>query len=99
MQSLPAAVELFRRGGSPGAVPEAEQLLETYRCGVEASWNAATSDDTRLAIAMEVSATLEWARTATLAARSHTQRKLILLRRESAYTPGIRQNEVLNLNA
>ena len=51
------------------------------------------------AISTEVSSTLEWARTATLAARSHTQRKLILLRRESAYTPSIRKNEVLNLNA
>lgn len=99
MQSPPAAVKLFRTAVSAGAFLEAEQLLEIYRRGVEASWYAATSDDTRLAIAMEVSATLEWARTATLAARSHAQRKLILLRRESAYTPSIRKNEVLNLNA
>jgi len=84
---------------SAGAFPEAEQLLESYRRDVESSWNAATSDDQRLAIALEVSETFEWARTATLAARSHTQRKLILLRRASAYTPSIRNNEVLNLNA
>ena len=98
MQS-PTAVELFRKAVSAGAFAEAEQLLEGYRHDVEVSWEATTSDDGRLAIATEVSSTLEWARTATLAARSHTQHKLILLRRESAYTPSIRQNEVLNLNA
>ena len=98
MQS-PTAVESFRKAVSAGAFLEAEQLLERYRRDVEASWEAATSDDQRLAITMEVSSTLEWARTATLAARSHTQRKLILLRRESAYMPSIRKNEMLNLNA
>ena len=98
MQS-PTAVELFRKAVSAGAFLEAEQLLEKYRRDVEASWGAATSDATRVAIVMEVTSTLEWARTATLAARSHTQRKLILLRRESAYTPSICKNEVLNLNA
>jgi len=99
MQSPKAAVNLFRKAVSAGAFPEAEQLLESYRREVEASWNAATSDDARLAIATEVSEVFEWARTATLAARSHTQRKLILLRRDSAYTPGIRQNEVLHIDA
>jgi hypothetical protein len=98
MQS-PPAVELFRKAVSAGAFPEAEQLLENYRRDVEMSWKAASSDEQRLVIATEVSSTLEWARTATLAARSHTQRKLILLRRESAYTPSICKNEVLNLNA
>jgi len=93
MQSPPKAVELFRRAVSAGAFLEAEQLL------VEASWRVATSGDQRIAIAMEVSAVFEWARTATLAVRSHTQRKLILLRRESAYTSSPRKNEVLNLNA
>jgi hypothetical protein len=99
MQSPPKAVELFRRAVSAGAFLEAEQLLETYRLDVEASWRVATSDDQRIAIAMEVSAVFEWARTATLAVRSHTQRKLILLRRESAYTSSPRKNGVLNLNA
>ena len=98
MQS-PTAVELFRKAVSAGAFPEAEQLLERYRRDVEASWEAATSDHQRITIATEVSSILEWARTATLAARSHMQRKLILLRRESAYTPSTRKNEVLNLNA
>jgi hypothetical protein len=98
MQS-PTAVELFRKAVSAGAFSEAEQLLESYRRDVEVSWEAATSDAQRLAIATEVNATLEWARTATLAARSHTQHKLILLRRESAYTPSVPVNELLNLNA
>ena len=98
MQS-PTAVELFREAVSAGAFSEAEKLLEGYRRDVEVSWEAATSDDQRLAIATEVNSTLEWARTATLAVRSHTQHKLILLRRESAYTPSICKNEVLNLNA
>ena len=98
MQS-PTAVELFRKAVSAGAFPEAEQLLERYRREVEVSWEAAASDDERLTIATEVSSTLEWARTATLAARSHTQRKLVLLRRESAYMPSICKGDVLNLNA
>jgi hypothetical protein len=99
MQSQPKAVDQFRKAVSAGAFSEAEQLLETYRRDVETSWNAATCDEQRMAIALEVSEVFEWARTATLAARSHTQRKLILLRRESAYTPSPRNNEVLNLNA
>jgi hypothetical protein len=99
MQSPYKAVDLFRSAVSAGAFLEAEQLLESYRRDVESSWRAATSDEQRLAIAMEVSTTFEWARTATLAARSHAQRKLILLRRESAYTPSIPNSGVLNLDA
>jgi hypothetical protein len=99
MQSPKTAVDLFRSAVSAGAYAEAEQFLEEYRRDVEASWGAATSDEQRLAIAMEVSATFEWARTATLVARSHTQRKLILLSRESAYTPGLSNNEVLHVDA
>lgn len=99
MQSPTKAVDSFRKAVSAGAFAEAEQLLEAYRRDVEACWNAATSDDTRLAIVTEVSEVFEWARTATLAARSHTQRKLILLSRESAYTPGRGNTEVLHLDA
>jgi hypothetical protein len=99
MQSPSKAVDLFRKAVSAEAFSEAEQLLEMYRREVEVSWNAATSDDERLAIATEVSDVFEWARAATLAARSHTQRKLILLRRESAYTPSIRKKALLSLNA
>lgn len=93
------AVDLFRRAVAAGAFAEAEQLLESYRRDVEACWNAATTDEQRLAIAMEVSEVFEWARTATLVARSHTQRKLILLSRESAYTPSLGNTEVLHLDA
>ena len=99
MQSPTKAVDLFRKAVSAGAFLEAEPLLEMYRRDVEASWGAATSDEQRLAIAVEVSSTLEWARTATLASRSHAQHKLILLRRESAYTPSIREKAFLDLNA
>jgi hypothetical protein len=99
MQSPRTAVNLFRSAVSKGAFSEAEQLLESYRRQVETGWNAATSDDQRMAIATEVSEVFEWARTATLSARSHAQRKLILLHRESAYTPSVRQNEVLHRDA
>ncbi len=99
MQSPRTAVDLFRKAVSAEAFAEAERLLEAYRCDVEACWNAATSDDARLAIATEVSEVFEWARTATLVARSHTQRKLILLSRESAYTPSRGNTEVLHLDA
>lgn len=99
MQSPRTAVNLFRSAVSAGKFSEAEQFLERYRGEVEASWHAATSDDERLAIAMEVSEVFEWARTATLSIRAHTQRKLILLRREAAYTPAMRKNEFLNLEA
>lgn len=99
MQSPPKAADSFRKAVSAGAFAEAEELLEAYRRDVEACWNAATSDDTRLAIVTEVSEVFEWARTATLAARSHTQRKLILLSRESAYTPSRGNSEVLHLDA
>jgi hypothetical protein len=99
MPSPTAAVELFRRAVSAGAFLEAEQLLEIYRREVEASWKAATCDQQRLSIAMEVGGVFEWARTATLAARSHAQHKLILLRRESAYTPSISTNDLLHLDA
>ena len=99
MQSPRTAANLFRSAISAGAFSEAEQLLESYRRQVEASWHAATSDDERLAIAMEVSDVFEWARTATLSIRAHTERKLILLSRERAYTPSIRKNELLHLDA
>jgi hypothetical protein len=99
MQSPRTAVNLFRSAVSAGAFSEAEQLLELYRRQVETCWNAATTDDQRQAIALEVSEIFEWARTATLSARSHAQRKLILLHRESAYTPSVRLNEVLHRDA
>ena len=99
MPSPKTAVNLVRSAVSAGAFSEAEQFLESYRRDVEVSWSAATSDEQRLVIAMEVSEVFEWARTATLAARSHTQRKLILLSRESAYTPSMHANDVFHLDA
>jgi hypothetical protein len=99
MPSPRTAVDTFRKAVSAGAFAEAELLLEVYRRDVELAWNAAPSDDTRLAIATEVCEVFEWARTATLVARSHTQRKLILLSRESAYTPSLSNHEVLHLDA
>jgi hypothetical protein len=99
MPSPTKAVDSFRKAISAGAFSEAEQFLESYRHEVESSWNAATCDEQRLAIAMEVHTTFEWARITTFAVRSHTQRKLILLSRESAYTPSLSNHEVLHLNA
>lgn len=99
MQSPRTAVNQFRSAVSAGAFSEAERHLESYRRDVEASWHAATSDDERLAIAMEVGDVFEWARKATLSIRAHTQRKLILLSRERAYAPSIPKNELLHLDA
>jgi len=99
MQSPRTVVDLFRKAVSAGAFSEAEQFLESYRREVESSWNAAASDDQRLAIAMDVRATFEWARITTLAVRSHTQRKLILLSRDSAYAPSLSNQELLHLEA
>lgn len=99
MQSKSAVVERLRKAVSAGAFLEAEQLLELYRSDVEASWKSATSADERRAISTEVGAVLEWARRTTVSARSHAQRKLILLSREGAYTPSIQKNEVLHLDA
>ncbi len=99
MHSKIAAAELFRGAVSAGAFLEAEQLLELYRREVELTWNTATSAIERRAIAAEVETILEWARRATLSARSHTQRKLILLGREGAYTPLQATSESFDLDA
>jgi hypothetical protein len=99
MPSKSAAAELFRRAVSAGAFLEAQQYLELYRHEVEASWKATTSSEDRQAISTEVSAVLEWARRTTLSARSHAQRKLILLGREGAYAPSIPKNQLHDLKA
>jgi hypothetical protein len=99
MQSKSTAAESFRGAVSAGAFSDAERLLEAYRHEVEVSWKASTSDNERQAISTEVSAVLEWARVATLSARSHAQRKLILLSRERTYTPSLRKQELLDLKA
>ncbi len=78
-------VELLRAAVASGAFAEADRLLGVYRGEMEANWHAAASPAQRAAIASDVTALLEWARTATLAARSHAQSKLIHLTRRKAY--------------
>jgi hypothetical protein len=99
MRSKSAAAESFRSAVSAGAFLEAQQLLELYRHEVEASWKAATSSEERHAISTEVSGVLEWARRTTLSARSHAQRKLILVGREVAYAPSLPKNQLLDVKA
>jgi len=82
---LSPTVELLRAAVSSGAFAEADRLLGVYRAEMEANWRSAASAEQRAAIAAEVTDLLEWARTATLAARSHTQSKLIHLTRRKAY--------------
>ena len=77
--------KLLQNAVSSGAFPEAERLLGIYRDEMQANWEAAVSPGQRAAIAAEVGELLEWARIATLAARSHTQRKLIHLSSRKAY--------------
>jgi hypothetical protein len=79
-------VELLRRAVSSGDYPGAEGLLGDFRCEMQAKWDAAASADERAAVVAEVGELLDWARTATLAARAHTQRKLIHLTCRKAYT-------------
>ena len=99
MQSRTTAAESFRHAVSAGAYLEAEMLLGAYCREVEDDWKTATSDSERRAISTEVTAILAWARTVTLSARSHTQRKLILLNREGAYARSIPKNTVRDLEA
>jgi hypothetical protein len=77
---------LLRAAVAAGAFAEAERLLDVFRAEMQDRWAAATSVEDRVAIAAGVSEILEWARTATLAARAHAQRKLIHLLRMRAYT-------------
>ena len=87
MNNLPSrTVERLRSAVASGAYLEAEGLLGDYRSEMQAKWEAASSREQRAAIASEVGDLLNWARTATLAARSHAQRKLIHLTCKKAYT-------------
>jgi hypothetical protein len=79
-------IELLRGAVSSGAYAEAERLLGAYRGEMQARWQAAASAEQRAAITAEVNDLLEWARTATLAVRAHTQRKLIHLTCKRAYS-------------
>jgi hypothetical protein len=79
-------VELLRRAVSSGAYQEAERLLGVYRGEMTARWEEAGSAEQRAAVVAEVGDLLGWARTATLASRAHTQRKLIHLTCKKAYS-------------
>jgi hypothetical protein len=83
-------VELLRGAVSSGDYPEADRLLGDFREQVQMDWVAATSVEQRASIVAEVGGLLEWARTATLAARAHAQRRLIHLACEKAYTASSR---------
>src|SRR5258708_9084111 len=81
----PRTADLLRTAVASGAYVEAELLLAMYRSEMQATWEAATSPQQRSAISTEVRDLLRWARSATLAARSHAQSKLIHLSPRSAY--------------
>jgi hypothetical protein len=86
MSKIPSqTIELLRSAVASGEYAEAERLLGIYRSETQARWAAAVSTEQRAAIAADVNELLEWARTATLAARAHMQRKLIHLTRTQAY--------------
>jgi hypothetical protein len=95
----PRTAELLRIAVAAGAYVEAELLLAMYRSEMQASWEAATSPEQRGAISTEVSVLLQWARSTTLAARSHAQSKLIHLSRRSAYAGTVRKMDPLELDA
>jgi len=77
--------ELLRNAVAAADYREVERLLDVYRGEVEARWKTTTSADERRSISTEVTALLGWARQTILAARAHTQRKLLHLTRQSAY--------------
>ena len=79
---------------------EMEQMLDAYRLEVETCWKASATREERGALSTEVTGLLQWARTAMLAARSHSQAKLIQLARRSAYANvDSRERVHLNLDA
>jgi hypothetical protein len=96
---LSAKTAELRNAVSAGAFAQAEELLAEYRQEVETAWMASASAQERQALAVEVNAVLKWAQATTHSARSHAQRKLILLNRESAYGPSMQRNELLDLDA
>jgi hypothetical protein len=83
-----ATAERLRAAVSTGNYRRLDQLLDVYRREVEASWNTADTPEQRLAISSEVTALLQWARHAILAAWAHAQGKLLQFKRQSAYASG-----------
>jgi hypothetical protein len=76
--------ERIRTAVAAGAYWETEQLLAVYQREVEEQWRAASAEERRV-MSTEVIELLRWARHSILAARSHTQSKLVQLTRRSAY--------------
>jgi hypothetical protein len=79
------SAELLRSAVQAGDYREIERILEVYRGDVEARWHASASAEERTAISDEVMGLLGWARQTILAARAHSQRKLIHLTRQAVY--------------
>jgi hypothetical protein len=82
---LSKTAELLRNAVAAGDYREMDRLLDVYRSEVEARWKESQSAEERCSISTEVTTLLGWARQTILAARAHTQRKLIHLTRQSAY--------------
>lgn len=99
MQSKTPVVKAIHDAVANGNFAEAEQLLGPYREQVITFWQDAESDSERQLIAADVNALLEWARVTTLSARAHAQNKLVLLRRDSAYSRGAGAHQAFNLEA
>ena len=83
---LHPTADRLRAAVASGSYGEVDRLLDVYRREVEQEWHAAAAEE-RQAIAREVTGVLQWARHTILAARSHTQSKLIQFRRQHAYAP------------
>ena len=99
MLSQTPVVKAIHDAIAGGNFLEAERLLDPYRDQVVAYWNGAGSERERQAIAADVNALLEWARVTALASRTHAQNKLILLRRDSAYSGVAGRAQAFSLEA
>ena len=95
----PRTPELLRSAIESGAYAEAERLLAIYRDEMQAMWEAAGSVALRESVAAEVHHLLAWARSTTLAGRSHMQNKLICISRHASYAGVLRHPDQLELDA
>ena len=91
--------ELLRNAIESGSYAEAEELLAIYRGEMLAAWDAAGLGAQRVAVSAEVHQLLQWARSATLAGRSHIQNKLVCISRRTSYAGTFRRLERLELDA
>lgn len=81
---LQPAENKFRTAVRFGDFGEADRLLGELRREVELAW-ATSPEAERQSMAAQVLDLLKWARQSVLARRSHTQRKLAQVQRDSAY--------------